>query len=770
MNFFKLAAGTIKCVTQKVILVILLFNIPLVSSHAQRSTFEQALLQVEYFLMENDTQAALRSLNWLLASPLEEEIQQRCQLRKLSLVKPGAIAAFPDMLVDSLQRLKFLPDLIQARQRLLQGEWKAFYTLLHKLAPLPGHQLKQAEGCLPSTQQLLAWYKQMLPCRYQSLYFSFLANEYLQFGNEIMQEREGDLKAGDQLRPLQYLLVDLLDEVIRQLFLSFFDPAATLNPFYLQFNHYRNLITFNQRRQVYYSLLLKQCFQPRFQGRLDELYELNYLLLERAGRSGLMNKNRKRLLTDQLQLNEKMLLHYVDRYQLTKTDYWFKKLWQVTDIHKNTIWWQKRRFYGTPGLLKELGRSLIYDVEKTEQQLRELDRNEQAEEFIKLSIYLSKRYQAYLRVFNLLTQQHQSSKLGSFGQLSDLVSRNRSSVIAYTESSHFFLGISLGSNGKKLKLIPKDSILMAALTASKTQFRQVKDLSGINKKDLTVHYDNAHFLYNQLVGPLIGEHFPSELLIIPDGELCYLPFGTLVVKPPGAGGRNPEYLIQFSRLRYYASGRRLTREYASSIVVKAHDLLAIAPDYRNGSDTPMAYPDLKGSRRELATIAKIFPTARLDFKTLKKKELLGQDLQKKMLHFAMHGTDQENGLVFSADGQEVLMPYELADLEEAPTVVVLGACYSGLGRYIPGEGPESIGQKFLEIGTRGVLVGLSALEDRVSAELLSSFYHLVANGYSGAEALQKAKIRYLQRADTYWQQPILWGGLVFYGEDFHMEP
>ena len=113
-------------------------------------------------------------------------------------------------------------------------------------------------------------------------------------------------------------------------------------------------------------------------------------------------------------------------------------------------------------------------------------------------------------------------------------------------------------------------------------------------------------------------------------------------------------------------------------------------------------------------------------------------------------------------------PFYLFDLRYkhfAPSLVWLGACRTGDGNLVEGEGMNSLSRAFAAAGAGGVVAGMWNMNDNASAEIMQLFYTQLANGENAATALHNAKEEYLHnhRSSQILQLPYYWAGFTYSG-------
>jgi tetratricopeptide (TPR) repeat protein len=104
---------------------------------------------------------------------------------------------------------------------------------------------------------------------------------------------------------------------------------------------------------------------------------------------------------------------------------------------------------------------------------------------------------------------------------------------------------------------------------------------------------------------------------------------------------------------------------------------------------------------------------------------------------------------------------EVMGLRLNADTVVLGACQTGLGRQVPGEGTMGMGRSFQYAGAQSVLMSMWSVAERSSVDLVKNFFKYVASGKGKLEALR------LARADIRhngYEHPFFWAPFILFGE------
>jgi CHAT domain-containing protein len=112
-----------------------------------------------------------------------------------------------------------------------------------------------------------------------------------------------------------------------------------------------------------------------------------------------------------------------------------------------------------------------------------------------------------------------------------------------------------------------------------------------------------------------------------------------------------------------------------------------------------------------------------------------------------------------------LNTFELFNMKLNARMAVLSACNTGVGALQKGEGIMSLARGFYYAGCPDVVMTLWPVEDKMSSDLVTDFYHQLSEGKSKAEALRFAKLNFLKSADPLRAHPYFWAGYVNIGDN-----
>lgn len=362
------------------------------------------------------------------------------------------------------------------------------------------------------------------------------------------------------------------------------------------------------------------------------------------------------------------------------------------------------------------------------------------------------------------------------------------------EKNEVFLEYSMGDSCSYLWVITKDKYQMVPLPKRQMLMEQIETFrfallnpSEDNKQFLL---QSGSYLYDNLVKPA-ETYFPkkSQLIILPDGILNYLPFEVLITSlkgDPGNSYSSLPYLIKQYPISYGQSSsvmKLLIEDRTDEIKSKEKPSIVAFGDpvYEKGAVQPgereSDYNRLIYSGEEVAKIGAYFEEGNSNIyireeaseDAVKKQGLFGNTSH---IHFATHGIIDEDdpsrsSLILSQvnkiseDGY--LMASEIINLEMDAELVVLSACQTGLGKMIRGEGVIGLSRAFMYAGTPSLIMSLWSVSDESTSILMERFYeNLIRKGLPKAEALRLARISMIK--DEKYAHPFFWAPFVLTGD------
>ena len=287
-------------------------------------------------------------------------------------------------------------------------------------------------------------------------------------------------------------------------------------------------------------------------------------------------------------------------------------------------------------------------------------------------------------------------------------------------------------------------------------------MGRVNKRSVSAWRGPLRRLYGQLVAPAEDSGMLDgvrELVIVPHGELHYLPFAALI-----RSGPREQFLLERYDVGYAPSATVWLRLAARGRSANTN-VLALAP---RASTLP-------GSRDEVQAIAALYgrdATVLTDQAASERafREAAGQF---GIVHLATYGVLNQHNPLFSFvelnsdstnDGR--LEVHEVFGIQLRARLVVLSACQTGLASGIVSDvpaGDDWVGlvRAFLSAGAEHVVATLWAVEDRSTARLMERLHRKYKAGMSAVAALSAAQRETLRNADT--AGPFYWAGFVAVG-------
>src|SRR5690606_11779495 len=96
-------------------------------------------------------------------------------------------------------------------------------------------------------------------------------------------------------------------------------------------------------------------------------------------------------------------------------------------------------------------------------------------------------------------------------------------------------------------------------------------------------------------------------------------------------------------------------------------------------------------------------------------------------------------------------------------LIVLSACKTGIGKNIRGEGVFSLARGFAAAGISSSVTTLWQIDNQPTYKLTELFFENVSQGLPLDEALQKAKLDFLDNNDITYALPYYWAANILIG-------
>ena len=280
------------------------------------------------------------------------------------------------------------------------------------------------------------------------------------------------------------------------------------------------------------------------------------------------------------------------------------------------------------------------------------------------------------------------------------------------------------------------SVSRLALNRTIAEFRSALQVPGHDAKP------SAQRLYQWLIAPIEADLQQLEVDIIiysPDGPLRYVPLAALhsgqqwVAQQWQVNNITAASLDDINREPTQGNPRVL----AAAFTEGQHEVAV--------GDRRIAFNGLTFAAREVELLSQLIPETeqRLDREFSQDIVLDMNDFT--IIHLATHATftpgPPEASFILFGDGSRAT----LTDIKDwnFPNVelVVLSACETAVGDILQSNGEEVLGFGYLmqQAGAEAAIASLWQVSDGGTQALMDAFYTALSNGYSKAEALQRAQ-------------------------------
>lgn len=278
----------------------------------------------------------------------------------------------------------------------------------------------------------------------------------------------------------------------------------------------------------------------------------------------------------------------------------------------------------------------------------------------------------------------------------------------------------------------------------------------------------SYSVYQKIVAPLV-EIYPQErMIIVPDGLLNYIPFGSLI-----SNLDNKRYLVQDKSIGYVNSATLWAQLNNKKRL--GNKLIAFAPSF--DSETPsdgtrsQVLGNLPHNKKEVQQILTSFKGKSFIDEQASLQNFTLNISDYSILHLATHAVfDDEKPeysyLAFTPNTQsdDLLFVKDLYNLTLSAGLVTLSACESGIGELKRGEGFLSLARGFFYSGAASIASTLWKVNDNSSSDLMGDFYFNLAEGKTKDQSLREAKLSFLEKnLENGLSHPYFWSGYIIQG-------
>lgn len=277
-------------------------------------------------------------------------------------------------------------------------------------------------------------------------------------------------------------------------------------------------------------------------------------------------------------------------------------------------------------------------------------------------------------------------------------------------------------------------------------------LTSVNRKSADEKLSNL--LYRKL----LPEKKPELILISPDEQLQQLSFDALL-------NNQKEYLVKQHAIHYAVSANTY---FNTQNISNDKKIIGFYPDFINSKYAVLNH------QREDAILKSHNNYSVFQDKDATKNNFIKNLSNAGIIHVCSHilidsVSPMQSSLVFQPGNNYLLKINEIWKLNVNAQLITLAACQSNFGKVQKGEGLQNFTWAFQYAGIHHVLATLWNASDRSTSAICSSFYTFLKNGASKENALQLAKLSYLNHSDAIGAQPYYWANFYLSGDNSDIE-
>ncbi|MBN2357598.1 CHAT domain-containing protein [candidate division KSB1 bacterium] len=304
-----------------------------------------------------------------------------------------------------------------------------------------------------------------------------------------------------------------------------------------------------------------------------------------------------------------------------------------------------------------------------------------------------------------------------------------------------------------------------AVTTALTESQLDQDIFDLRHSlERQLSFDElAKRIYGYLIQPLEEKLARlNHLILIPHKKLHYLPFAVL-----HAGDKN-----------YFAFNHTLSVSPSATIFgyCLKKGKIFLSKDEKQMDVLAFGNPDLGDPKlflpfaeREVKSLQRFYPNVEYYLnQRASETQLIDSAADASLLLFSCHGMFDDANPLLSAlllspddanDGR--LEAHEIFSLQLDAALVAMSACETGLGTIRSGDEVVGLSRSFIYAGAASLMSSLWKVDDLATAVLVKRFFRYLAEGYSRAQALQKAQKLVYEAVNPY---PAYWAAFTITGD------
>ncbi|WP_165396050.1 CHAT domain-containing protein [Flavobacterium sp. J27] len=246
----------------------------------------------------------------------------------------------------------------------------------------------------------------------------------------------------------------------------------------------------------------------------------------------------------------------------------------------------------------------------------------------------------------------------------------------------------------------------------------------------------------------------KRITVIADDFLNIIPFEILQVKD--------QFLFEKVAVRYAGSVQLLNKQMEMMLSNTNTDWVGFAPQYVTA--------ELPNNEREVEAVQEIIGGKAYVKTSASKENFIAESSQNGIIHLATHTELNQlnpmfNQMRFSnTTKNNSLTAAEVYNLKIPAHLAVLSSCNTGFGKLEKSEGLMSMSRSFTYAGVSSTVMSMWKVPDKETSEIMVYFYNNLTLGKPKDEALQLAKLEYLEKQqDEDLKHPYYWAGFIVAG-------
>ncbi len=454
---------------------------------------------------------------------------------------------------------------------------------------------------------------------------------------------------------------------------------------------------------------------------------------------------------------------------------------------------QALHFSGIADSLLEKENNLKKELANLEDQLIDPKKEDQSKSIQEKYFSIKKEYADIIKQFETQYPKYYDLKydleVESVSQIQQYLQKNNAALIEYSMADEHLFVFLITPNDFNVWKKPVRNLSTEILNFRNDHFTE-KALSSSTPVNFA---SDAHVLYKILLADPLNslDKNTSNLIIVPDGALAYLPFDVLVEKMPeekNGSFASLSYLMNRFNCSYAWSATLLLNQVYIPKNKFANNYAGFAPAYDPESNqlldslefarttslvTRSGWNDLPAARNSVQTISGFLKGIAYISESANKANFFSSISDSRILHLAMHGFLDDNDPLYSGFAfgnnkaeEDQLFAWELYNMDIPAELAVLSACQSGVGELKKGEGLMSLSRAFTYAGCPSVVMSLWNIPDEASADIIVDFHKILNEGKPKDEALKNAKLNYLNNSQLPPERlhPFFWAGFIQTGD------